>query len=71
MSRFAQVFLAALAMLALCAPLAVADHGDSTSGNRPEVDGRSATNVTDSSAVLRARLDPNDDDDSWAGPTTY
>jgi hypothetical protein len=70
MNRILHVFLAALALLALSAPLAVAHDDDSPSGKRPDVDGRSAADITDVTATLRARIDPNDDDD-WAGPVTY
>ena len=69
MNRFPRVFIAVLSTLALCAPIAAAR--DDVANNRPDVDGRDAISVTDVSATLRARLDPNDDDDSWAGPTTY
>lgn len=61
MSRYFRALIAALGTLALCAPLAAAD-GNPSNHDDPEVWNERATDVTESSAILRARIDPEDDD---------
>jgi hypothetical protein len=63
MTRLTGLFAAALAMLAISAPIAAA-HGYDP-GGAPRIEGRSAGNVIDSGAMLRADIDPNADDDWW------
>ena len=70
MRRFPRVLLAALAMLALCAPIA---HGDDD--DEPRVTPLAATGLTQTSAILNARIDPEDDDGAayrfHYGPGSY
>jgi hypothetical protein len=63
MTRLIGSLLAALASLALCAPLAAAHSYDP--GGPPKIDSRSVANVIDTGAMLRADIDPNADDDWW------
>ena len=65
MKNFTRIFLAALALLAVCAPLAYSDDDDGhpADSDRPQVTARSASNVSESAATLRATIDPEDDDD--------
>jgi hypothetical protein len=63
MTRLTGILTAALAMLAISAPLANAHSYDP--GGAPKIDSRSVANVIDSGAMLRADVDPNADDDWW------
>lgn len=67
-----RVLVAALALLALCAPFANADDNDYDHGGTPKVSNRSASSISNTAATLRASVDPNADDDWWwIGATTY
>jgi hypothetical protein len=63
MTRLIGALTAALATLALSAPLAAAHSYDP--GGPPTIDSKSVANVIDSGAMLRADVDPNADDDWW------
>ena len=63
MTRLTGILAAALAMLAINAPIAAAHSYDP--GGAPKVDSKSVANVIDSGAMLRADVDPNADDDWW------
>jgi hypothetical protein len=70
MDRFIRILAAAVAMLAICAPIASGHFYDD-----PEVDARNASAVTDTSAVLNAQIETNDDDGAFYrfqyGPGNY
>lgn len=63
MTRLIGVLAASLATLALCAPVAAAHSYDP--GGPPRIDSRSAGNLIDTGAMLRADIDPNANDDWW------
>jgi hypothetical protein len=67
MSRYLHALIAALATLALCAPLAVADDDDDghTSGNDDPTVSLLQAEVRETSAVLKARVGHGDDDHEW------
>jgi hypothetical protein len=76
MTRTIRTLIAALGLFALCAAGAsadskTADHND-VPGGPPRISNLSAGNVTDTTATLRANIDPNHNDDwSAVGTTTY
>jgi hypothetical protein len=71
MARWLRTLIAALALLAFCAPIAYADDDDDQ-GGPPKVSERSASSISDTAATLRARVDPNANDDWWwMGSTSY
>lgn len=79
MNNFIRTLIAALALLAVCAPVAYSDDDDDD-GDRPTVTARPAAPVWDSSARLRAFIDPevdddddddDDEDDDGGGVATY
>jgi hypothetical protein len=57
MNRFLRVLVSAIALLAVCAPVAQGHDDDD-----PDVDAHNATAVTDTSAILNARIETEDDD---------
>ncbi len=57
MKKFNRLLIAALATLALCAPIA---HGDDD--DEPRVTAQAPTGITQTTAFLNARIDPEDDD---------
>jgi hypothetical protein len=68
-----RILIAALGLLALGAfgATAAVAHGDDQ-GGAPKIGDRSPASVTDTSATLRASIDPNSNDDWWwMGPTSY
>ena len=67
MTKPIRVLIASFALLFVSVPLALASESGA-----PKVDGRSAQNVTSSTAILRARIDPNSDNSLLSlGDTTY
>jgi hypothetical protein len=63
MTRIIGILAAVLTSFALCVPLAAAHSYDP--GGAPKIDSRSAANVIETGAALRADIDPNADDDWW------
>ena len=76
MKNFTRIFLAALALLAVCAPIAYSDDDDGhpAHSDLPTVTAKPAAPVWDSSARLRAVIDPEVDgvdEDGSAATATY